>query len=157
MKAKLTESQANTLFIVQTINEVVKSNTLYGEKLETNYNSSSEVYSQLFENDSEDTLDLMSEIVELSKLGYVSTNIKESDLNEDSLRELLIEGNLEVTETGLHELNNWLKIKGIVKDVLTDEELLKTLAEIILGTASIIINDSNITNLINSIARHLLK
>ena len=109
----LTEKQLSTLLLVQQVNEIVKTNTLNGEQLTEKFDTPVKVYNSLCENDPYDTLEIFKDIYELSKLGYIETDLEEEDLTIDNLSSLLASEDLKirkttVTESGLHKLAKYM-------------------------------------------------
>ena len=109
----LTEKQLSTLLLVQQVNEIVKTNTLNGEQLTEKFDTPVKVYNSLCENDPYDTLEIFKDIYELSKLGYIETDLEEEDLTIDNLSSLLASEDLKirkttVTERGLHKLAKYI-------------------------------------------------
>lgn len=113
MNLELTKSQGSMLLLVRTINELAESNEL-NDELGTNFESASDVYAQLYENDRKDTLNILWGILELAELGCVCTNITEKDLEQVEEMEdffLIDDMNVRITQKGKDALEEFLARK----------------------------------------------
>lgn len=155
MNLELTKSQGGMLFLVQAINELAESNKLNDDELEINFESASDVYALLYENDRKDTLNILWGIVELAELGCVRTNITEEDLEEVEEMEdffLINDMKVRITLKGKDALEEFLA-KGD-KDVI---EYVKKISAATQNTASTMSSLVTIAGILGSAAPHITK
>ena len=89
-KDNLTKQQLSTLFLVNTINELVDNNS--NEEIDC----VGEVYFSLFHADRKDTIQLLKEILELEELGYVRTSYTAEDLEDVEILPLLLDDEFKI-------------------------------------------------------------
>lgn len=89
-KDNLTKQQLSTLFLVNTINELVTNNP--NEEIDC----VGDVYFSLFHADRKDTIQLLKEILELEELGYIKTNYTKEDLQEEDEIPFLLDDTLSI-------------------------------------------------------------
>lgn len=155
MNLELTKSLGSMLLLVQAINELAESNKLNDDELETEFESVSDVYAQLYENDRKDTLNILWGIVELAELGCVRTNITEEDLEEVEEMEdffLINDMKVRITLKGKDALEEFLA-KGD-KDVI---EFVKKISTATQNTASTMSSLVTIAGILGSTAPHIIK
>ena len=113
-KDNLTPQQFKTLFLVNAINVIAKNN----KSEDVRYNCAGNIYFDSYVNDKESTIQLLKEILELEKLGYVKTTYTAEDLQNDDKLRLRLNNTLKIKVlVSLSEIKNELQI--------SDEELLK--------------------------------
>lgn len=116
-KDNLTKQQLSTLFLVNTINELVDNNS--NEEI----GSVGDVYFSLFHADRKDTLQLLKEILELEELGYVRTSYTAEDLEDVDTLPLLIDDEFKIKIL--------IDISAIKQELqVSDEEVEKIVEEV---------------------------
>lgn len=121
MQSKLTEKEINTLLNVKEINEIAEKHTLHGVELDVDFTEPWEVYYNLLENDEADTIELLREILELSKTGCVKVNYCEEDLNAEELEQDM----------------EWIKVEIVEPTEDSKEKDLERLAKLIIKEGKI--------------------
>lgn len=146
MNLELTKSLGSMLLLVQAINELAESNKLNDDEAETDFESASDVYALLYENNPKDTLNILWGIVELAELGCVRTDITEEDLEEvEEMGDFFLINDMDVRITlkGKDALEEFLA-KGD-KDVIEYVKKLSAVTQNVASTMSNIVTIAGIS------------